>query len=47
MESYLVGEDLWEVVGGHYVEAHQNTPENADALKKWWMTNAKAESILK
>jgi hypothetical protein len=47
MESYLVGEDLWEVVGGADVNPPGNTPENADALKKWRIANAKSESILK
>ncbi|KAF8393798.1 hypothetical protein HHK36_019996 [Tetracentron sinense] len=39
--------DLWYVVGGNDVEAPPNNPENAEILKKWWITNAKAESILK
>jgi hypothetical protein len=43
MESCLVGEDLWEVVGGDDV----NRLENVDNLKKWWIANAKVESILK
>ena len=47
MESYLVGEDLWEVVGGDDVNRLENTPENVDNLKKWRIANAKAESIFK
>jgi hypothetical protein len=47
MESCLVGEDLWEVVGGDDVNRSENTPENVDNLKKWRIANAKAESILK
>jgi hypothetical protein len=47
MESYLVGEDLWEVVGSDDVNRLENTPENVYNLKKWRIANAKAESILK
>ena len=47
MESYLVGEDLWEIVGGDDVNCTENTPVNVDKLKKWWIANEKAESILK
>jgi hypothetical protein len=47
MESCLVGEDLWEVVGGDDVNHLENTPKNIDNLKKWRIVNAKAESILK
>lgn len=47
MESYLIGEDLWKIVRGLDVEASQNTPENADGLKKRHMENAKTEYILK
>jgi hypothetical protein len=47
MESCLVGEDLWEVVGGDNVNHPENTPEDVDNLKKCWIANAKAESILK
>ena len=35
MKSYLVGEDLWEVVGGDDVNPLENTLENVDNLKKW------------
>ncbi|XP_077216009.1 uncharacterized protein LOC143850670 [Tasmannia lanceolata] len=47
MESYLVGEDLWEVVCGNAVVAPEDTQENADVLKAWRMKNAKAEFLLK
>lgn len=33
MECYLVGEDLWEVVGGTDMYPPNNTSENADALR--------------
>ncbi|CAM8920044.1 unnamed protein product [Rhodiola kirilowii] len=46
IESYLVGEELWEVVGGANAR-----PEDGDAdaqdLWKWKMINAKAEFVLK
>ncbi|CAM8900100.1 unnamed protein product [Rhodiola kirilowii] len=46
MESYLVGEELWEVVGGANAR-----PEDGDAdvedLRKWKTINAKAEFVLK
>ncbi|XP_077246122.1 uncharacterized protein LOC143885988 [Tasmannia lanceolata] len=47
MESYLVGEDLWEVVCGNAVVAPEDAQENADVLKVWRMKNAKAEFLLK
>lgn len=47
MESYLVGEDLWDVVNGGNVTIPAAGPENADALKKWKQLNAKAEFVLK
>lgn len=34
MESYLVGEDLWEVVNGDST-ALDNYAENVDAFKQW------------
>ncbi|KAK0598697.1 hypothetical protein LWI29_037091 [Acer saccharum] len=34
MESYLVGEDLWDVVGGGKTNAPQNTTETADEIKE-------------
>lgn len=33
VESYLIGEDLWDVVGGAEITAPQNEEENADAFK--------------
>ena len=45
MESYLVGEELWAVVGGE--DKARPSTENAEALKKWTTTNAKAEFVLK
>ncbi|KAF8405092.1 hypothetical protein HHK36_009990 [Tetracentron sinense] len=38
---------LWDVNGGNEVEVPPNNPENAEILKKWRITNAKAEFILK
>ncbi|KAG6532973.1 hypothetical protein ZIOFF_006833 [Zingiber officinale] len=47
MESYLVGEDLWDVVSTNGVVAPANIIENAEAFKKWKQQNAKAEFVLK
>ncbi|XP_060190669.1 uncharacterized protein LOC132619940 [Lycium barbarum] len=47
LESYLVGEDLWEVVNGSNTNPPADAPENNDARKKWKQINAKAEFILK
>jgi hypothetical protein len=47
MKSYLVGEGLWEVVGGSDVNPLEDALENIDNLKKWRIVNVKAESILK
>ncbi|XVE88918.1 hypothetical protein DITRI_Ditri19aG0107900 [Diplodiscus trichospermus] len=37
MESYLQGQDLWEIVSGKNV-----TPEDAATLKKWHVKSGKA-----
>ena len=34
MEFHLVGEDLWDVVGGDNTEAPQNDQKHGDAFKK-------------
>ncbi|XP_020080774.1 uncharacterized protein LOC109704448 [Ananas comosus] len=47
LESYLIGEDLWDVVGGGFRRAPTDTPENREALKRWRTLNAKAEFVLK
>ncbi|KAG6475254.1 hypothetical protein ZIOFF_064472 [Zingiber officinale] len=47
MESYLVGEDLWDVVSTNGVVAPANITENVEAFKKWKQQNAKAEFVLK
>ncbi|KAG6504185.1 hypothetical protein ZIOFF_036516 [Zingiber officinale] len=47
MESYLVDEDLWDVVSTNGVVAPANIIENAEAFKKWKQQNAKAEFVLK
>ena len=47
MESYLVGEDLWDVVNGNDTSALADGLENNSAYKKWKQVNAKTEFILK
>lgn len=47
MESYLVGEDMWEIVCGDNTIPPQDTKENNTALKEWTMKNGKAEFVLK
>ncbi|XP_059306174.1 uncharacterized protein LOC132057554 [Lycium ferocissimum] len=47
MESYLVGEDLCDVVNGSNTSPLADEPKNGDACKKWKQINAKAEFILK
>ncbi|KAG6468104.1 hypothetical protein ZIOFF_072672 [Zingiber officinale] len=47
MESYLVGEYLWDVVVINGVVAPEDAPANAEALKNWKQRNAKAEFVLK
>lgn len=42
MESYLIGEDLWEIINRYSRNALANTPENNNALKKCKQLNAKA-----
>ncbi|XP_019261927.1 PREDICTED: uncharacterized protein LOC109239789 [Nicotiana attenuata] len=46
MESYLVGEDLWEVVNGSNTSPPADAPKNSNAHKKWKQINANAEFIL-
>ena len=43
MESYLQGQDLWEVVAG----TETTPPDNADALRKWRIKAGKALFVLK
>lgn len=43
MESYLIGEDLWEIINRYSRNALANTPENNNALKKCKQLNAKAK----
>ncbi|KAF3631452.1 Protein OSCA1 [Capsicum annuum] len=47
MESYLVGEDLWNIVNRSNTSPPIDGPKNDGAYKKWKQTNAKAEFILK
>lgn len=49
MESYLLGEDMWEVVGGDDKVALIATKDNpnVDAIKRWKTSNANAEFVLK
>ncbi|KAI4297897.1 hypothetical protein L6164_034511 [Bauhinia variegata] len=44
MESYLIREDRWEVVGRDDTIASEN---NVEAFKQWRQKNAKAEFSLK
>ncbi|KAL9673586.1 hypothetical protein QQ045_029847 [Rhodiola kirilowii] len=46
MESYLVGEELWEVVGGANARPEDGDPDVED-LWKWKTIDAKAEYVLK
>ncbi|CDP11845.1 unnamed protein product [Coffea canephora] len=47
MESYLVGEDMWDVVGGDKTKPPESNEQNAEAIKKWRSLNGKAEFALK
>jgi len=47
MESYLVGEDLWDVVDGNNTTSPTDESGNANALKRWKQLNAKVEFVLK
>lgn len=47
MKSYLVSEDLWDVVDGADTIPPEDTPENSNALKEWNKKNARAEFVLK
>ncbi|XP_027768682.1 uncharacterized protein LOC114074843 [Solanum pennellii] len=47
MESYIVGEDLWDAVNGNDTSPPADVPKNSSALKKWKQINAKAEFVLK
>ncbi|KAH0678932.1 hypothetical protein KY284_020017 [Solanum tuberosum] len=47
MESYLVGEDLWDVVNGSNTSSPVDELENNRAYKKWKQINVKVEFILK
>ena len=43
MESYLQGQDLWEIVGGDEIEQ----PKNVTALKKWRIKACKTLLVIK
>ncbi|KAG7551025.1 Zinc finger CCHC-type [Arabidopsis thaliana x Arabidopsis arenosa] len=47
MESYLVSEDLWDVVGGSSTSPPTGDAATAEATKEWTRKNAKAEFALK
>lgn len=47
MESYLIGEDLWNVVGGDKTTPPESIEGNAEDVKKWRSLNGKAEFALK
>jgi len=46
MESYLIGENLWDVVDGSNTSSPTNESRNVNALKRWKQLNAKAEFVL-
>ncbi|KAL3522092.1 hypothetical protein ACH5RR_014926 [Cinchona calisaya] len=47
MESYLVGEDLWDIVGGDNAKSPEPNEGNTEVMKKWKILNCKAEFALK
>ena len=47
MKSYLMGEDLWDVVNGSKTISPAEGPENSSIYKKWKQVDAKVELILK
>ena len=47
MESFLIGKDLWDVVGGNNRVASVATEKDVEVLKNWKMVNVKAEFVLK
>ena len=47
MQSYLKGEDLWEVVGGDATVEVVAAGDNGPAVRAWAKTNGKAEFALK
>ena len=47
MESYIVGEDLWDVVNDNDTSPTADGQENSSIYKKWKQVDAKAEFILK
>lgn len=46
MESYLVGEDLWDVVNDNDTSPTADGQENSSIYKKWKQVNAKKDFIL-
>ena len=42
MESYLQGQDLWEMIEGADTVTPPDTPENAELRKKWRIKCGKA-----
>jgi len=47
MESYLVGEDLWDVVDRNNTTSPTEESGNTTTLKRWKELNAKTEFVLK
>ena len=47
MKSYIVGEDLWDIVNGNDTSPPADGPKNNSVYKKWKQVNAKEEFILK
>ena len=46
MESYIEGEDLWDVVNGNDTSPRADVPVNTSAFKKLKQVNVKVEFIL-
>ncbi|GAV77353.1 UBN2_3 domain-containing protein [Cephalotus follicularis] len=47
LESYLLGQDLWEFVNGADTTQPTGTPESSEALRKWKIEAGKALFVLK
>ena len=46
MESYLISEDFWEVVGDDARVASTTNEGNAEAMQRWRIASTKAEFVL-
>lgn len=47
MESYLQGQDLWELISGTEVEIPEDTPQNVEHRRKWKIKCGKAMYALR